>query len=116
MHRLIRKLVLIFAVWLACSGFGMSSTSVAFGSVGATYAEIVDVTQRARIVVIQNTLNANVTLSFDGGTTDHLILQSGTSVTLDLAASGMTHTGSVQQKYTSGAPTSGALIFTYVFQ
>lgn len=115
MHRLIRKLVLIFAVWVACSGFGMSSTSVAFGSVGATYAEIVDVTQRAKVLIIQNTLNDSVTISFDGGTTDHLVLAAGTSVTIDLIANGLSHTGSVHQKRTSGAPTSGSLIFSYAY-
>lgn len=110
-----RKLILLLGVWLVCSGFAMSSTSVAFGDVGAAYAEIVDVTQRAKLLVIQNTLNASVTISFDAGTTDHLILAAGNSVTIDLQANNMTHTGSVHQKRTSGAPTAGTLIFSYAY-
>lgn len=60
--------------------------TLAFGSISGTYAKVGSpLANPARVVVLQNTTDANVTFSFDG-TNDTITLPTKTSVTLDVCA------------------------------
>lgn len=91
----------------------ISHTEVTYDNLTGTLAEVVDITQRARILILGNQTNADVTVAVGGGSIN---LESGDNVTLDLGANGLTATGSLTAKYTSGAPTSGSLYVTYVYE
>lgn len=83
---------------------------IAFGSVAAAYGDLLtSVKGRGVVLVITNSLDAEVTISLDGGTTDFIWLPAGVGLTLDLGANSAEFSGTVSVKYTSGAPTSGAI-------
>jgi hypothetical protein len=83
---------------------------IAFGSVTASYTDLLtSVKGRGMILVVTNSLDAETTLSLDGGTTDFLWLPAQTGLTLDLGTNQAEFSGTVSIKYTSGAPTTGAI-------
>lgn len=97
--------------------------SLAFGSIVAGYASVGSVLANpARIVICQNLTDAGVTISFDGGVTDHLVLAANASVVLDLASDSVAMSPlqlpqgtQISVKRTSGAPTTGAFYVSIVY-
>ena len=87
-------------------------SSVAFGGVTSTYANLVaSLPRRVRQIALANSLDASVTLSFDGGTTDHLVLLASQSYTLNLAEQdALVHaTKALQIKSTGSDPGAGTI-------
>lgn len=94
---------------------------VAFGSVTGSYTTLADVTPPANtvvgtqngaaaIIMIQNSLNQPVILSFNGGVTDSIYLFTTTSgFVIDLTASELRFSGVISIKHAGVAPTSGAI-------
>lgn len=97
---------------------------IPFGSITGTYTNIDIITNwqpgstqsgSAGIIMIQNNLNQDVILSFDGGVTDSFyLLTATTGLVIDLATNGMLFEGTVQIKHTGAAPTSGAIVFNTI--
>lgn len=85
-----------------------AGASVAFGSVGAGYGNLLaSIPGRGYILTITNSLDADVWISLDGGTTDYVRLPAGVGISLDFGASEVEYAGTVSVKYGTGAPTSG---------
>lgn len=88
--------------------------SLAFGSISGTYANVgTAFSDRQRILIIYNGLDVLATVSLSGGN-DHFVLPAGSTLTIDLNASGL-HIGSshrVQVKATSA--TSGSIYVSAV--
>ena len=82
---------------------------VAFGSVGAGYSTLLTVTDKAIILLVSNTLNQDVVLSLDGGTTNWHTLPAGISFVLDFGTNGASFNGTIQVKHNGVAPTAGAI-------
>jgi len=89
--------------------------SLAFGSIGANYAAVgTALAEPSRILIIQNLTDAILLFSFDG-TNDHLILNTLTSVVIDITANKTSSNGFSIAKGTtiyvkrSGVPTTGSV-------
>lgn len=64
--------------------------TLAFGSISGSYAAVGTVTANPwRIVFFTNTTDADLIVSWNGGTTDHMIVPAGASASLDCAANGI---------------------------
>lgn len=106
--------------------FNFPYARIAFGSVGAGYSTVATLEPVAistslppaggvAILNFQNSLNQDVILSFDNGTTDSVYLLAGKDYSLDLGAADLSYTGVVRIKHAGVAPTSGAIVLTAVF-
>ena len=90
--------------------------SIAFGSLSGTYADIGSVTANpARIIMVKNATDSDVTVSWDDGTTDVFFLPAGSQDTIDVVANGgpngaFLEVGSQFQAKTAGSPTSGSVV------
>ena len=81
---------------------------LAFGSVGAGYSNLLASVQgRGLIFVFCNTLNQEVVLSLDAGTTDWLNVPAGYSFILDMGSNEIEFYGTISVKHAGTAPTSG---------
>lgn len=97
---------------------------LAFGSITGTYATLKAVTTvtgsvtgnkgSAGILEFFNTLNQDVIISLDGGTTDAIYLPAGLSYTIDLFANFLEFVGTIQVKHAGVAPTSGGISVTII--
>lgn len=104
--------------------FNNPYTRVAFGSITGSFTTIDTITDwnagsaqsgSVAVIMIQNSLNQDVILSFDGGTTESLYLSSTTTgLVIDLAASNMIFQGVIQIKHAGAAPGSGALVLNTI--
>jgi hypothetical protein len=97
--------------------------SIAFGSISGTYAAIgTAFAFAARVLIINNLTNANITISFDG-INDHLAIASSTSMILDVCSDRGSNANIlvipagtvVYVKQTSGAPTSGSVYVSVMY-
>lgn len=68
----------------------------------------------ATILFFFNTLDADVILSLDNGTTDAVYLHAGKSWTMDLSAGEMRYVGTIRVKRASGAAATGSIACTAV--
>ena len=68
----------------------------------------------ARIIYIFNTLDQDVILSFDNGTTDSVFLPAGKSWTCDLSTGNMYFSGVIRVKHAGVAPASGNIACSVV--
>lgn len=87
-------------------------TSLAFGALSSTYATLItSIPRRTRQIALTNSLNDSVTVSFDGGTTDHLVLLASQSYILNLAETdAIDHAlSALKIKSTGSDPTSGTI-------
>ena len=88
---------------------------LAFGSVGAGYSSLITVSGRGAIVMITSSLNQEVVISLNGGTTDwgYLPLVPATAAgfpyTIELGANDAEFTGTISVKHNGVAPTAGAI-------
>lgn len=99
--------------------FNQAPGAYAFGSLTGSYQLFQAVTPIhgsvtgdkgfVKIVYINNTLNQEVLISFDGGVTDFLWLPPNTNYVLDLAAAGVVLTESIYIKHNGVAPTAGKI-------
>lgn len=93
--------------------------SLAFGSIGATYANVGTALEYpTRVLIVQNTTDVLLMLSFAGGV-DHIPFPSGAIMILDVSSDRVTDGGyfiskktQLQVKYVSGAPSSGTFYVT----
>ena len=78
--------------------------------IGAAYADLIaGVEGSVRKIVISNSLNTEVVLSLDNGTTDFIVLQPNSApLVLDLDVS-MHWAGTIRVKHNGVAPASGAI-------
>jgi len=89
--------------------------TIAFGSLGASYSAVVsNVPGRGISLHFISSLDGDVTISLDGGTTDFITIPPGATVskslTLDLGANGGHFSGTISAKRgPSGASTVGFL-------
>lgn len=81
---------------------------VAFGSVGAGYGTLLSCSGSVRKLIITNSLNQEVVISLDNGTTDFIYLPANVGIILDFDNS-VHFSGVVQVKHNGVAPTSGAI-------
>ena len=95
--------------------------SLAFGSIGASYAAVGDkLTKPARMVIIQNFTDADLMFSFDGSI-DHIPLKSDSSIILDLTANKTDTGGFFLEIGTSmnvkriGTPSSGDVYVSVIY-
>ncbi len=64
--------------------------SLAFGSISGTYANVGTVTAHPwRIFFISNTTDADVIVSLNGGVTDHFVVPTKQSLSMDVSANGL---------------------------
>jgi hypothetical protein len=84
---------------------------VAYDAVTTDYADLFSSAIEGRVVNISvaNSLNAEVKLSFDGGTTTYIHLPAGASLSLDLGANGLEWSGTLSVAADDSLPTSGIL-------
>lgn len=68
----------------------------------------------AAILFFFNTLDADVVISLDNGTTDAVYLHAGKSWTMDLSAGEMRYLGTIRVKRASGAAATGSIACTAV--
>lgn len=79
-----------------------------YSAVTSSYTTLLSgVEGRGVVLQIANSLNSDVYLSLDGGTTEYLRLPAATSNTIDLGSNGAEFSGTISVKYGSAAPTSG---------
>lgn len=92
-----------------------AGTRLAFGSVQATYSAFnaTSVPGRSINMIITNSLDKEVQLSFDG-TTDFIWLPAGVGLNIDLATNDADFSGTVYLKYSSAAPTAGAIAIGFL--
>lgn len=92
-----------------------TANSVAGTSLPASGGAFLDVmgstVTRARLIVINNATDRDVTYSLDG-TNSHGFVKQGTELKLELSANGVFHTGRVYVKSTSTAGTTGTFYAT----
>lgn len=79
---------------------------LAFGSVTGAYQALQSTVGNVRKLVVSNSLNSEMLLSLDGGTTDWLALQAGQSLVLDFDMT-LAYNGTVSVKHNGTAPTAG---------
>lgn len=85
-----------------------AGASVAFGSVGAAYSKLLGpIAGRGISLHIVNTLDKDVWISLDGGTTDFLQIASARDIELNLGANGAHYSGTVSVKQGSAGAGSG---------
>ena len=68
----------------------------------------------ATIIYFSNTLDADIVISLDNGTTDGFFLHAGKSLTIDLSAGNMRFEGVIRIKRFSGAPAAGSIACSVV--
>lgn len=97
--------------------------SLAFGSVSGAYAKIgTPFSNAVRCIMIDNFMNANLTISFDG-VNDHLVIFSSSSKIIDYASNRVGPVDQLEQpintqvyvKQTSGAPSSGSVYVSVIY-
>lgn len=92
--------------------------SLAGTALTGSYANIVTSTNAngGRILQIFNSCNQPITISLDGGTTNHYVLEVGDAgVTIDLAANGLRQgNNAIQAKHNGVVPTAGTIRCTVV--
>ena len=97
--------------------------SLAFGSISGTYAALgAPLANAARIIGIDNTTNAVVTISFDG-VNDHTVVPATAGKIFDFTTNRMGPVShlllpantTIYVKQTSGAPSSGSVYVTDVY-
>ena len=81
---------------------------VSFGSVGAGYGTLLATTGRVRKIFLQNSLNQNIVVSLDGGTTNWMVLLAQKDLAIDFDTS-LQFSGTISIKHNGVAPTSGAI-------
>jgi hypothetical protein len=82
----------------------------AFGSVSSGYANLLGpISGRGIVLFVTNSLDSEVVISLDAGTTDWMYLPAGTPVTIDLSTNGAEWSGSISVKHNGTAPTVGAI-------
>jgi len=91
-------------------------SELAPAGIGATYATLATLTFHAKQLLFVNSLDGDVVLSFDGGTTDHVRLPASTSLSLNFTDNEHLLAGTViQVKDGASAPTAGTLGVTPVY-
>jgi hypothetical protein len=61
--------------------------TLAFGAIGAAYANVgTPLVNPAQILILQNTTDATLMFSFDGGITDHIALMAYSSIIIDVSS------------------------------
>lgn len=87
--------------------FQAESTTV-YSSITSSFVTVFTPASNTFIIQLRNNTNMSVSVSMDGGTTVHYVLDQLDSVSLDFSSNGrvMPTTG-IAIKYTSAAPTSG---------
>lgn len=89
--------------------------SIAFGSISGTYANIGTVTLFPwKIFYISNTTDADMIISLNGGTTDHFVVPTKQSLSMDVSTNGIEQNEYLQQGTQFAvkqvtAPTSGSV-------
>lgn len=58
-------------------------------------------------VIIQNTTDSGIVVSFDGGSTDHISMDAGDNLTINFREFGLFASGAISLKDDGSAPTSG---------
>lgn len=88
---------------------------LAFGSIGAGFTGFIGAQSDVVFLSIYNSTNVEVTVSFDAGATDYLVMPANSTHVVDGGANGV-HLAwvAVQVKYTSAAPVSGAIAATWL--
>ncbi len=83
---------------------------LAFGSVSSTYVNLLSSIQgRGVVLFIASSLDTEVVVSLNGGTTDWLTIPARTNISIDLGASGAEFAGTVSVKDNGAAASSGAI-------
>lgn len=95
--------------------------SIAFGSIGAGYADIGTVMANPiRMIMIDNLTDANLQFSIDG-TNDHFVVAANSGKVLDLTANKVDRTGFVLAEGTAisvkriGTPTTGSVYLSVMY-
>ena len=87
--------------------FDKTGGYLAFGSIPAGYATLVGPIARVTGLIFFNSLDQDVVVSLDGGTTDFVTLPPGINFVLNMRALGIEYNGTVSVKRLSGASTVG---------
>lgn len=88
---------------------------LAFGSVTNSYTPLKsNVTARCVILIITNTLNQDVYLTFNDTGINGLRLPAGQGLIFDFGANGVEWSGTVYIKYVSVAPTAGNISAAFI--
>lgn len=84
--------------------------AIAFGALTTTYATLFTAAGNTRILMLRNSMDQNVLLSWDASTT-HYLLEPGDALSFDFRANGtrVSTGGTLSAKYTGTAPTSGTV-------
>ena len=104
--------------------------SIAFDDIGATYGQFTVPSTAwshpSRMLILKNGTNANIVISIDGGRSDFLTIFTNESVILDLVSNSKPYGDSglyfvadstqLQLKYESGAPTSGSVYASSLYE
>lgn len=95
--------------------------SVAFGSIGATYAPIgTDFQNAGRLMKVDNLTDADLLFSMDGAT-DHFVVPAGSGFVMDVATNRVQdnlyvlRTGGAIHVKQLGTPTSGSVYVAYLY-
>lgn len=94
--------------------------SLAFGSISGAYAAIgTGFNNAARLILIDNLTNANVTISFDG-INDHMVVAAMSGRVLDYGSNRVGQVNQLEQSegtvvYVKGAPGSGSVYVSVIY-
>ena len=87
---------------------------VAHGSIGAGYAQAVDLADGTKTIIFDNRTNGDVAVSMDGGTTNHFEFEAGQTLTLELAKQNLKSTADIHLKDGTNPSSSGKfIIYSY---
>jgi hypothetical protein len=95
--------------------------SIAFGSISGTYAAIGTVTANPwKIFYVSNTTDADVIISLNGGVTDHFVVPTKQTLSMDVSTNGIEqneylHQGTQFAVKQVTAPTSGSVYVAGVY-
>jgi hypothetical protein len=83
--------------------------TIAGSAMTGTYASLLALPDHTRAVFLANDTDADVYISFDGGSSNHAHLSTGDRLTINLAEFGLKSTADVQAKDGDTAPASGKM-------
>lgn len=88
----------------------MACVKMGFASVTSSYTTLLGpVAGRGVVILITNSLNAEVFLSLDGGTTDFIWLPVAAGMAIDLSANMAEYSGTISIKDLGSHPGSGSI-------
>lgn len=88
--------------------------SVAAAAVGVAYTTVATVSTSVREITIQHSLDTQVKISLDNGTTDHTFITGTGSSVIAFGRNACHWSGVLKMMYTGVAPSTGVVNFSFI--